>query len=218
MTKEYLISEFANEFEVSVNTAWKWIKKQGLNTELKNINNRDVNVVILSDKEYNNLYSKKFGRLPGEANRNNMNNTNNDMNEYFEDAEYEHININQHTNPISQQVDARNIIESVMTYSKDMNNHIKEYIDRIINAESQIRLLEDSERRKEAEYLSLVSNNKILNEQVHEAKDNINNLENELKLLRKRNIEMETKNNKLQEENKKIKKQEDKAWWNRRIF
>ncbi len=215
MSKEYLISEFASEFEVSVNTAWKWIKKQGLKTELKNVNNRDVNVVLLSDEEYNNLYSKKFGRLPGEVNTNDMNN---DMNEYFEDAEYEHINVNQHTNPISQQVDARNIIESVMTYSKDMNNHIKEYIDRIINAESQIRLLEDSERRKEADYLSLVSNNKILNEQVNEAKDNINNLENELKLLRKRNIEMETKNNRLKKENETIKKQEDRAWWNRRIF
>ncbi len=217
MSKEYLISEFAAEFEVSVNTAWKWIKKQGLNTELKNINNRDVNVVILSDEEYKNLYSKKFGKLPGEANTS-ANETNNDMNEYFEDAEYEHINTNQHTNPMSQQLDTRNIIESVMNYSKDMNNHIKEYIDRIINAESQIRLLEDSERRKDAEYLSLVSNNKILNEQVNEAKENIHNLENELKLLRKRNIEMETKNNRLKKENETVKKESDKAWWNRRVF
>lgn len=164
MTKKLTVSELAATLGVSVNTTWKKIKKRGLTTLKDTVNNREITFVSLTDMELNELLSEKE----------NVNQVNNgDYNPNYEVSETIHEGVN--TSKV--QTDLVSLVEKVMDYSRDMNGQIKEYIDRVIDAEKQVKLLEDSENRKDAEFHRLISENKELKLKVEELEEKIRKYE-----------------------------------------
>lgn len=155
MTRKYTVSELSQELGVSVNTVWKKIKKRGLSTTKDTVNNRVITFVLLADDEYQDLISE----------RDQINQVmKGDYNPNYEDFETIHEGVK-----VAQpQHDYVALVERIMDYSKEMNNQVKDYIERVIEAEKQVKLLEDSENRKEQEYYRLIAENKELKTRVEE--------------------------------------------------
>ena len=160
MSRKLTVSELSQTLGVSVNTTWKKIKKRGLTTVKDTVNNREITFVILNDDEYDDLVFEP--RSTGGINKG-------DHNPNYEDFETIHEGVK-----VSQTgSDIVNLFEKVMDYSKDMNDRIKEYVERVIEAEKQVRLLEDSEHRKDEEYHRLIAENRELKLKVAELEEKI---------------------------------------------
>jgi hypothetical protein len=200
MSKKLTISELSRELGVSVNTIWKRISKRGLITGKEIVNNREITVITLSDEEYSDLINEKKHSQP-------INNTVN--NTIYEDS----LSVNNTVNtskPLSGQVDLVHVVESIMNYSRDMNNQVKEYVDRVINAEKQVKLLEDIENRKEAELHRLIAEcktledrNALLIEQNANLLSEKQSLSKKSEILEAKNAELETKIKELENPPKK---------------
>lgn len=155
MTRKYSVSELSQELGVSVNTVWKKIKKRGLSTTKDTVNNRVITFILLTDDEYQELISE----------RDQINQVmKGDYNPNYEDFETIHEGVK----VVQPQHDYVALVERIMDYSKEMNNQVKDYIERVIEAEKQVKLLEDSENRKEQEYYRLIAENKELKTKVEE--------------------------------------------------
>lgn len=61
----------------------------------------------------------------------------------------------------------------VMDFTENMTTQMKEYIDRVINAEKQCRLLEDSENKKTMEYNEIIAKCKQLEEENKQLKEEL---------------------------------------------
>jgi len=155
MGKKLTISELSNELGVSVNTTWKKIKKKGLTTVKDTVNNREITFVLLDDEEYSALISET---------RSNNQVNNGGYNHNYEDFETIHEGVN---SP-QIQADLVSLVEKVMDYSREMNGQVKEYIDRVIESEKQVKLLEDSESRKNEEYHKIMAENRELRLRIEE--------------------------------------------------
>ncbi|MEI7475544.1 MAG: hypothetical protein WCK67_12285 [bacterium] len=182
-SRKLTVSELSQALGVSVNTTWKKIKKKGLTTVKDTVNNREITFIELTEHEYDDLMSESSVNIP-------INNGGYDSN--YEDFETIHEGVKVSSSPYEPQVDVISIVERVMDYSKEMNNQVKEYINRVIDAEKQVKLLEDSENRKNDEYHRLIAENKELISKVA--------------LLEKENAEFK----------EKLEKYEAK-WWNKVI-
>lgn len=159
-TKEFTVAEFSKILNTSVNTAWKKIKKNGLITIKKPVNNREITFVLLNDDQYNNLISE--------------NETTNNINNNLNNPNYEdYVTLHEQVNIPQNQIDLVSVIENVMSYSRDMNNQIKDYVDRVINAEKQVKLLEDIEKRKDDEFIKSQAKIKELELKVKELEEKL---------------------------------------------
>lgn len=183
MSKKLTVAELSQVLGVSVNTTWKKIKKKGLTTVKDTVNNRDITFVLLTDGEYDELISDSSVHNP-------INGVGYESN--YEDFETIHEGVKVPSSSFDSHVDVNSIIERVMDYSKEMNNQVKEYINRVIDAEMQVKLLEDSENRKDSEYHRITAENKELRLKIE--------------IAEKENLELK----------EKIQKYEAK-WWNKGI-
>jgi hypothetical protein len=183
MSKKLTVAELSQVLGVSVNTTWKKIKKRGLTTVKDMVNNREITFVLLEDGEYEELVSESSVHHP-------VNSLGYDSN--YEDIDTIHEGVKMPSSSFDSHVDVFSIVERVMDYSKEMNNQVKEYINRVIDAEMQVKLLEDSENRKNNEYHRISAENK--------------ELRLKFEILEKENLELK----------EKIKKYEAK-WWKKVI-
>lgn len=205
MSKKFTVSELSRLLGVSVNTTWKKINKRGLITTKEVVNNREITVVVLNDDQFNELISESTGTQG-------VNNTVN--NPYYEDT----LPVNNHNEPVDnmysqptgalQGADMVAVIESVMNYSKEMNDQVKEYVERVINAEKQVKLLEDVESRKENQYLELTA-------RTRELEGSIANIEDENNRLKLENEELREK---LQRVESNLAKELKRPFWQRNVL
>jgi len=194
MSKKLTISELSRELGVSVNTIWKKISKKGLITSKEIVNNREITVITLSDEEYSDLIN---GKKHSQHINNGVNNT------IYEDS----LSVNntvENQKALSGQVDLVHVVESIMNYSRDMNNQVKEYVDRVINAEKQVKLLEDIENRKEAELHRLIAECKTLEDRNSLLIEQNANLIAEKQALNEKAAFLETKNTELEAKIKEL--------------
>lgn len=164
MTKRLTVSELSAELGVSVNTVWKKIKKRGLTTTKDTVNNRVITFVLLDDEEFLDLISEQ----------NSINQVNNGVNN-LNCEEFETIHEGVINN--KEQSDVVVLMEKIMEYSKEMNSQMKDYVDRVIEAEKQVKLLEDSESRKDRDYHELIAENKELKLKVAELEEKVKKYE-----------------------------------------
>jgi len=164
MTKKLTVSELSAKLGVSVNTIWKKIKKRGLTTVKDTVNNRIITFVLLTDEQLNDL-------LQDQISINQVNNGGNSQN--YEDSETSYegvINTGKSSEAIA-------LMDKILEFSKDMLSETKVYLDRAATAEAQVKLLEDSENRKNSEYHKLIAENKELKLRVQELEDKVKHYE-----------------------------------------
>jgi hypothetical protein len=166
MNEEIKIADLARLWNVSVNTVWARIKKEGLLTSKRLDNNKEITFVPVPEE-----ILKKY------AVNNVINHTNNVDNEELLTTNNPNNEIN---NP--QTVD---IIERIMTYSQGVNeqliainNNYNEEL-RTVNNElmkykSQMPLLEDKASR-EGLYLKEINELKEVNNNVHKRNESLKN-------------------------------------------
>lgn len=187
MEKTLTVSELSRQLGVSVNTTWKKIHKRGLRTGKQLINNREITVVILDEEEYNELINENIGSLP-------INNTVNNL-DYEDTLQSEDVHEGEKVTPA--QGDVVQIIETVMNYSKDMNEQVKEYVDRVITAEMQVKLLEDSENRKKQDFIEIRAKCKELESRISVLVNENLNLKKDIAEKEKENKDLNTRIDKL---------------------
>lgn len=155
MARKLTVSELSAELGVSVNTVWKKIKKKGLTTVKDSVNNRVITFVTLTDEQLDELMKEQ--NLINQVNNGGESNNYEDV-----DMGYEGV-INQ-----SKSHDAVILMDKIVEFSKEMLNETRVYLDRAATAEAQVKLLEDSESRKNAEYHQILAENKELKSRVEE--------------------------------------------------
>lgn len=163
MTKKLTVSELSSLLGVSVNTTWKKIHRKGLLTDKEVVNNREITVVLLTDDEYNDLISERNISDPF---INQVNNPNYEDNVIFNEGVND---VNPSVSSVNSGVNINDLMDRVINYSLEVNNQMKEYVDRVINAEKQVKLLEDLERRKDDDFSRMqaeIKELKALNEQL----------------------------------------------------
>lgn len=166
MNEEIKIADLARLWNVSVNTVWARIKKEGLLTSKRLDNNKEITFVSVPEE-----ILKKY------AVNNVINHTNNVDNEELLTANNPNNEIN---NP--QTVD---IIERIMTYSQGVNeqliainNNYNEELrtvnNELIKYKSQMPLLEDKASR-EGLYLKEINELKEVNNNVNKRNEALKN-------------------------------------------
>lgn len=183
MTKRLTVSELSNILGVSVNTTWKKIKKKGLTTLKESVNNRVITVIEVTQDELDTLMDEQNVNNP--ANKGVMNQNYEENDTIYTPYEAQPQNLNNS--------EAYSLMQMVMNYSKEMNDISQAHMDRIIEAETKVRLLEDSENKSMSHFHEISAENKQLKE---------------------RNKELETKVQELEQRLEKL----DKKWWNKRII
>lgn len=177
MPQKLTVSELSQMLGVSVNTVWKKIKRRGLTTVKERVNNREITLIMLSDNELSALKQESFSSSPI---------NNGDDNPNYEDSVTIHEGVKM-SNPPQDMIF---LVESIMNYSRDMNNQVKEYVDRVINAEKQVKLLENLENRKTADFVEQQALIKQLQEELSEASGKIELLQKENEELKKRKFKL----------------------------
>jgi len=188
MANKFTVSELSRLLGVSVNTTWKKINKRGLITDKQLVNNREITVVTVDDEQLKELLAETSS--VHQVN-NPINNTN------YEDSLSTH-EVHEGVKVASNQPDMVQVIESIMNYSREMNNQVKEYVDRVINAEKQVKLLEDLENRKNADYLEISA-------KCRELESRLRDLEAQNAELKAENKEYTSKIEELQKQNAELK-------------
>ncbi|HSA06129.1 MAG TPA: hypothetical protein P5556_03010 [Candidatus Gastranaerophilales bacterium] len=142
---KYTISELAETLSVSRTTIEKKIRKMGIETVVKHVNNRAVKAVELTSKQ---------------------------LNEFGIEISNETIETHNETSFVSQnsQLDQGEIVNKILEYSKGYNDRIESYIERALKAELQQKLIEDSENRKDKELIRLNAELKQVLEQSKQLK------------------------------------------------
>ncbi len=127
---KYTISELAKAFNCSNPTAEKEALRKGFKPCFKIQNNKEVKA-----------FESPYDLFPDKEHADNENTSL----ESFETPLKSSENITQ------MQLNPMEVIEKVMQFSNDHINDLKNTYERVLKAESQQKLIEDSERRKDAE-------------------------------------------------------------------
>jgi len=144
--KKYKVADIASILGITPKTIYKLIENEELKTIQDTIRGRKITLVLCTDSELETL-KNKYLEIKGK-------NTVNESN--YEDilTGYEVVNE-------SKNIQTPDLIDKFMNFSitvnEQHNNQLKEYIERVIESEKQVRLLEDSERNKENGYLRQIA-------------------------------------------------------------
>ena len=158
MSKKLKVAELAVILSITPKTAYKVIEREGLITSKDIVNGREITVINIDESSLLELQEKYK-----ENNGNNIVNNGN----------YEDILTAQYTIDSDKNIENKeNLLDKFINYSiavnKEHREELKTYIERVINAEKQVKLLEDSEHNKESEYLRQVAELKAENEKLKE--------------------------------------------------
>lgn len=158
--KPYTISQLCKDFNRTSTTIGRKIKKYKFEKEKNYVNGRLVNIVYLTDEQYSAL-RQEIELVDESITSISDTNLNNSKLEDASEEPVEHPTKN--TALPTEEVSL--LVQEVVKLSKlvqDQSMTSKELIDRVINAEKQVLLLTDVEKRKDDEYNQLVAENKEL--------------------------------------------------------
>lgn len=137
--QEIKVSDLARIWDVSVNTTWKRIKKEGLLTVNKSHNNREITFVIVDEA----IIAKHT-----------INNAVNTLNEGVnEDLLTPQSEIKQSFGNEGM----KEVIEHLLTVDEQRNERVNKYVEEIITYKSQALFLEDKQKGQEALYLNEIN-------------------------------------------------------------
>ena len=134
--REVKVADLAKLWDVSVNTTWKRIKREGLSTINKIDNNREITFVIVDKtiigkyQAHNDVNHLDEGLLIGEV----LPKSNQD-NEFVKD-----------------------VMNRLLTADDKRNEQLGKYFDELITYKSQALFLEDKQKSQEALYLNEINN------------------------------------------------------------
>jgi len=149
-TRDYKVADLATILGVAPKTIYKYIEKGELITIQCIEKGRKVTKVTLTKDDLLEFKEKYFS-LPLE----------NESNHQVNESNCEEILTSYEVVNESKQDKTIEIIDKITNFTLQVtnqhNNQLKEYIDRVIESEKQVKLLEDIEKRKENEYLRQIS-------------------------------------------------------------
>jgi len=153
--ESYTVSELANSLECSLPVAKKKALSNHSGTTFKVINGKKLNAYKLSND--------KLIELKEEIFRNKLTFVKNNDTE----SAYEVVSgINEVVSNRYVPAEQSPIVEIMREYKNDLKELYKEHNEQLLNTQLQVRLLEDSERRKENEYLRQIAELKTENEKL----------------------------------------------------
>ena len=179
MSHKYQINELADILGISRTAVNRKITKYGFNTVQEYVNGRSLKLIIVSDKQLSDLkhevgHSKQVNTVSPQFTT-------------------QDVNISQHDNTVSEQAEmlsgSEKLITQVINLAETVTKQsetVHQYVNRVINAEKKVLLLEDIESRQKADFMELTA---------------------KVKELTEKNIQLEQDNIRLKEELQK------KAWW-----
>jgi hypothetical protein len=160
MEKRLTIAELSEVLNISVQATNKKVKKRGLKTTKELINNRLTTIVLLTKNELNDLISSSIQIQPVKQ----------EFEEVFKPV-YNHIE-----QPVNNQLNKpayEEILNRVLDFTENAHAELKDLYKQIAEKDSQVRLLEDSERRKENEYLRQIAELKTENSKLKKEIDQL---------------------------------------------
>ena len=144
------VSIAARELGFTEKTIYRMEERGDLNSCQDTVKNRNITLIIKDDKYYNILDEKL---------KNSSQNSDNDFKN--EDILTAHYTVNE--NKKSEMLD---IIKEISVMSKYYTDNLKEYTDRVIKAESQVKLITMTDNDKDNEINELRAKVKELEEKV----------------------------------------------------
>lgn len=148
--KEYKVADLAGLLGVAPKTIYKYIERGELVTVQCIEKGRKVTKVKISDDELLSFKQTYFS-LPEE----------NVSNQQVIDGNYEEILTSYEVVNEGKKDKTIEIIDKITSFTLQVtnqhNDQLREYIDRVIESEKQVKLLEDIEKRKETGYLEQIS-------------------------------------------------------------
>lgn len=153
MEKRLTIAELSAVLNISVQATNKKVYKLGLKTTKELINNRLTTIVLLDDNTLNDLILNTNIQQP-------VKQTINRVEQPVYNEVYKQVD-NQFNQPTYEQ-----ILNRVLDFTEQTNQEIKQLYKDVSEKDKQIYLLEDSEKRKENEYLKQISELKYENEKL----------------------------------------------------
>ncbi|OGI18067.1 MAG: hypothetical protein A2287_05110 [Candidatus Melainabacteria bacterium RIFOXYA12_FULL_32_12] len=169
MVKAYTIAELSKILKISVQATNKKVdklerdKNYNIKTTKELINNRLTKIIFLSDDDIKQLIETTNSIKQVVQHINQFNKPNQEV-----DQEVYQPEVNQFNKPAYEE-----ILTRVLDYSEKTNHQIQDFANRLIESESQLKLLIDSETRKEHEYLRVQAENKQLKIKVEELEEKI---------------------------------------------
>lgn len=169
MVKSYTVADLSKILKISVQATNKKVDKLerdknfNIKTTKELINNRLTKVVVLSDDDIKHLIETTNSIKQVAQHINQFNKPNQEV-----DQEVYQPEVNQFNKPGYEE-----ILTKVLDYSEKTNHQIQEFANRLIESESQLKLLIDSENRKEKEYLQVYAENKQLKLKVEQLEEKI---------------------------------------------
>ena len=135
----YSISELAKVLDISRTAVLKKIKKFGYETVSDEINGRNITLVPLTESQVNVLK--------------------NDVKKYKGFTQGVTLDLTSATGKESVSVNeaGMDVLKQVLKQFDTYNTQLQTYVNRLIESESKVKLLEDSEQRRENEYLSQIA-------------------------------------------------------------
>ncbi|EKE03055.1 MAG: hypothetical protein ACD_20C00279G0004 [uncultured bacterium] len=169
MVKNYTVAELSKILKISVQATNKKVDKlerdrnYNIKTTKELINNRLTKVISLTDDDLKHLIetTNSIKQVVQQINQ---------FNKPFQEVDQEvyQPEVNQFNKPGYEE-----ILTRVLDYSEKTNHQIQEFANRLIESESQLKLLMDSETRKEHEYLQVHAENKQLKLKVAELEEKL---------------------------------------------
>lgn len=141
MDQKFTVNELAEELGLSHTAIRKRIKRGDLRNVEERIAGRLTTIIFLSVAELSAL-KKEVG---------NIKQVSSTFTEHQEDVP----TFNKSHEPQSYSINQQELIFKVLDHSEKFNERLESYFNRLVNAESQIKLLENSEQRTKMEYNEL---------------------------------------------------------------
>lgn len=154
---KYKVSELAEILGVSEPAIRKKLKRGVYNTVEETINNRKVTLIKLDDNELSEMIEQAK-----------VNKTIHSTVEPTYTNRTENV-----TNQINQADILEKIIELSERYNNNMQNVYEKHSEQIAHLNSQVLLLEDSEKRKDNEYLKQIQELRAENQRLHNQLENV---------------------------------------------
>lgn len=163
MEKKYSISQLVSLLGISRTAVNRKIKKYSFDTVQEYVNGRPMKLVCVKDEELEALLEEvkhtKGGASTVSSDAKKLDNTVlNELPPYEEKPEK--------AQPVNNS--GEELVKKVLDQNEKILEQLQHYVDRVVTAESQLKLIETSEKNKEDEYLKIKAENEHLKAKLAE--------------------------------------------------
>lgn len=160
MTRKYTVNELKDIINLSHQGIYDRVKLSKFNTVKERVDSRMTTFILFNEDEWNQLIKEVGYRIKDESTLNQFNNQIND----FDSSDS--TTLNKSEKQSSQTELAKIMFEGFNNFTQQLNQLRDGYEDKVLNLSLQTKLLEDSEKRKENEYLKQIAELKAENIQL----------------------------------------------------